>query len=126
MDSIVDNTNEEPEGIDDSPDLEMNDYPLDNLLIRDAPRSVFEVCRRIEQEQYIMDPDFQRDFVWGLEKQSRLIESLLIGKEVSGFTGKTAKSSGRHAASRLGRATGTAQGTVLRRRIAAHKLPAIL
>jgi hypothetical protein len=78
MNNIVDNTKEELEGIDDSPDLEMHDYPLDNLLIRDVPRSVYEVCRRIEQEQYIMDPDFQRDFVWGLEKQSRLIESLLM------------------------------------------------
>ncbi|MDR2445468.1 MAG: DUF262 domain-containing protein [Spirochaetaceae bacterium] len=78
MDTIVDNTNEEPEGIDNSPDLEMHNYPLDNLLIRDVPRSVYEVCRRIEQGQYIMDPDFQRDFVWGLDKQSSLIESLLM------------------------------------------------
>jgi hypothetical protein len=76
MDAII--VNEEPEGIDDSPDLEMHDYPLDNLLIRDVPRSVYEVYRRIEQGQYIMDPDFQRDFVWGLDKQSRLIESLLM------------------------------------------------
>jgi hypothetical protein len=47
MDTIADNANEEPEGIDTSPDLEMHNYPLDNLLIRDAPRSVYEVCRRI-------------------------------------------------------------------------------
>jgi hypothetical protein len=78
MDDINDKTIEEPEGIDNSPDLEMHDYPLDNLLIRDVPRSVFEVFRRIEQGQYIMDPDFQRDFVWELDKQSRLIESLLM------------------------------------------------
>jgi hypothetical protein len=78
MDSIADNPKEELEGIDDSPDLEMHDYPLDNLLIRDVPRSVYEVFRRIEQGQYIMDPDFQRDFVWDLDKQSRLIESLLM------------------------------------------------
>jgi hypothetical protein len=69
---------EELDGLDDSPDLEMHDYPLDSLLIRDMPRSVHEVCRRIEQGNYILDPDFQRDFIWPPEKQSRLIESLLM------------------------------------------------
>jgi hypothetical protein len=66
------------DGFDKSLDLEMKDYPLDSLLIREDPRSVFEVCRRIDDGTYIMDPDFQRDFVWPLDKQSRLIESLLM------------------------------------------------
>lgn len=66
------------EGLDDSTELEMRDYPLDSLLIRSEPRSVHEVCRRISKGNYIMDPDFQRDFVWNQEKQSKLIESMLM------------------------------------------------
>lgn len=66
------------EGVDTSDDLEMHNYPLDSLLIRSEPRSVHEVCRRISQGLYIMDPDFQRDFIWKPDKQSRLIESLLM------------------------------------------------
>ncbi|MDR3338073.1 MAG: DUF262 domain-containing protein [Treponema sp.] len=73
-----DDTENQEEGFDISPDLEMHDYPLDSLLIREDPRSVFEVCRRIDDGTYILDPDFQRDFIWPLEKQSRLIESLLM------------------------------------------------
>lgn len=69
---------EELEGIEDSAELEMHNYPLDSLLIRSEPRSVHEICRRIEQGLYVMDPDFQRDFIWKPEKQSRLIESLLM------------------------------------------------
>jgi len=73
-----DNTENQEEGFDVSLDLEMHDYPLDSLLIREEPRSVFEVCRRIDDGMYILDPDFQRDFVWPLDKQSKLIESLLM------------------------------------------------
>jgi hypothetical protein len=56
----------------------MHDYPLDSLLIRNETRTVHDICRRIEQGNYIMDPDFQRDYIWDAEKQSRLIESLLM------------------------------------------------
>jgi hypothetical protein len=72
------NKEEEIEGIDNSPDLEMHDYPLDSLLILDERRTAHDVCRRIKQGNYILGPDFQRDFVWELGKQSRLIESLLM------------------------------------------------
>ncbi|WP_216644546.1 DUF262 domain-containing protein [Candidatus Thiodictyon syntrophicum] len=37
-----------------------------------------EVVRRIEASRYQLDPDFQRDFVWPLDKQSRLIESCIM------------------------------------------------
>ena len=48
------------------------------FLIRNESRTVHEVLRRIRQGQYIMDPDFQRDFVWDDTKQSKLIESVLM------------------------------------------------
>lgn len=54
------------------------DYPLDDLLIRQESRTVFEVVRRISSGQYVMDPDFQRDFIWKKDKQSKLIESVIL------------------------------------------------
>ena len=37
-----------------------------------------EVLRRIRRGQFVMNPDFQRDFVWAEDKQSRLIESIIM------------------------------------------------
>jgi len=68
---------EEPEGLDQQP-LSLGAFPIDSLMIRTEPRSVFEVCRRIDSNQYIMDPDFQRDFVWDPLRQSKLIESAIL------------------------------------------------
>lgn len=73
-----DSTTEEIEGIDDKAGETWTDYPIDTLLIRNESRTVFEVLRRIEQDNYIMDPEFQRDFIWPEDKQSRLIESVLM------------------------------------------------
>ena len=68
---------EEIEGLD--PDEgSWGDYPLDELLIRDDRRTVQDVLRRIDQQRYVMDPDFQRDFIWSNYKQSKLIESVIM------------------------------------------------
>lgn len=53
-------------------------YPLDALAIRDERRTTVDVVRRITQGRFVMDPDFQRGFVWDPTKQSRLIESILL------------------------------------------------
>ena len=66
------------EGIGTSEDESLGEYPLDTLLIRNETRTVHEVLRRINQGMYIMDPDFQRDFIWSPDKQSKLIESVLM------------------------------------------------
>jgi hypothetical protein len=55
-----------------------DDYPLDELAIRDEPRTAIDVVRRIEAKRFVLDPEFQRDFVWDKKKQSRLIESILM------------------------------------------------
>lgn len=65
---------EEIEGL----DVSWDDYPIDTLLIRSETRTVFDVTRRILKGQYIMNPEFQRDFVWNEEKQNKLIESVLM------------------------------------------------
>lgn len=54
------------------------EYPLDELAIRDERRTAEDVVRRIEKERFVLDPDFQRGFVWDETKQSRLIESILL------------------------------------------------
>lgn len=53
-------------------------YPLDELAIRDERRTTSDVIRRIKNERFVLDPDFQRGFVWDKDKQSRLIESILL------------------------------------------------
>lgn len=54
------------------------DYPLDELAIRDERRTTSDVIRRIKNNRFVLDPDFQREFVWDKNKQSRLIESILL------------------------------------------------
>ena len=66
------------EGIGDDPDASWGDYPIDELLIRNESQAVEQVLGRIEQGRYVMDPDFQRDFIWDAAKQSKLIESVLM------------------------------------------------
>ena len=48
------------------------------MLIRNENRTVHDVLRRIEQGFFVMNPDFQRDFIWPDDKQSKLIESVLM------------------------------------------------
>ena len=55
-----------------------HDYPIDDLLIRHESRTVYDVLRRIKRGQFVMNPDFQRDFVWDESKQSKLIESVIM------------------------------------------------
>lgn len=69
---------EELEGIQDEDDRSLGDYPIDTLLIRTDHRTVHDVVRRIEKGSFVMNPEFQRDFIWDADKQSKLIESVLM------------------------------------------------
>lgn len=53
-------------------------YPLNELAIRDERRTAQDVVRRIDNGRFVLDPDFQRDFLWQDTQQSRLIESILM------------------------------------------------
>lgn len=66
------------EGLGEGEDAYWDDYPIDTLLIRNEIRTVYDVLRRIEKGSFVMNPDFQRDFIWSEEKQSKLIESVLM------------------------------------------------
>ena len=68
---------DEIEGLDLN-DASWGDYPIDDLLIRNENRTIHDVIRRIQQGNYVMDPDFQRDFIWPEDKQSKLIESVIM------------------------------------------------
>lgn len=69
----------ELEGVDDSqPTGWGSDYPLDSVFVRSEQRTVSEVVKRINAGRYQLDPDFQRDFVWHVTSQSRLIESCIM------------------------------------------------
>lgn len=69
---------EQIEGIDQQSEGGWGDYPIDTVLIRTETRTIFDVVRRIAQNSFIMNPDFQRDFIWPEDKQSKLIESVLM------------------------------------------------
>ena len=69
---------EELEGLGDKDNMLSDDYPIDTLLIRHENRTIYDVMRRIGQGAYIMDPEFQRDFIWPEAKQCKLIESVLM------------------------------------------------
>src|SRR5438552_2632908 len=66
------------EGLDDGSSGGWGDYPLDAVFVRTETRSVSEVVKRIDSQRYVLDPDFQRDFVWPSPKQSKLIESCVM------------------------------------------------
>lgn len=70
--------NEEIDGLDKDEDASLGEYPIDTLLIRNESRTVYDVIRRIDKGGFIMTPDFQRDFVWDEDKQSKLIQSVLM------------------------------------------------
>lgn len=69
---------EDIEGLDTEPEQGWGDYPIDTVLIRTETRTIHDVVRRIAQGTFVMNPEFQRDFIWPEDKQSKLIESVLM------------------------------------------------
>lgn len=69
---------EEIEGLGSAEDETFGEYPLGTMMIRNESRTIHDILRRIKQNHVIMDPDFQRDFIWNQSEQSKLIESVLM------------------------------------------------
>jgi Protein of unknown function DUF262 len=70
---------QQPEAVEiEEQELDLADYPLDDIMIRNQQLSIRQVVDEIKDGLYILDPDFQREFVWSPEQQSRLIESVLM------------------------------------------------
>ncbi|TAE56335.1 MAG: DUF262 domain-containing protein [Nostocales cyanobacterium] len=57
-------------------------YPYDptkaDIDIREEPQTVFELMRKYDNGKLIVDPEFQRNLVWTLEKRSKFIESIIL------------------------------------------------
>ena len=71
-------TDEDLEGLDISTSSGWGEYPLDSVFVRKEQRTVGDVVKRIKGNRFVLNPDFQRDFIWPGDKQSRLIESCLM------------------------------------------------
>lgn len=61
--------------------------PWDPSKIRISTRnlSLREVVAQIEGEEIDLAPEFQRDFVWKLRQQTRLVESIMLGIPLPAF-----------------------------------------
>lgn len=55
------------------------EYPNLTIKIEKAQYSVFEMKRRYDRGVICIDPDFQRNDVWGQKQKSELIESVIMG-----------------------------------------------
>ncbi len=64
-------------------------YPYDptkeDIDIREAPHTVFELMRKYEQKKLIINPDFQRNLVWNPDQKSRFIESIILNFPIPPF-----------------------------------------
>ncbi|MCD4651206.1 MAG: DUF262 domain-containing protein [Candidatus Cloacimonetes bacterium] len=54
-----------------------NEVPPEDIVAYNELRSCADLLRMFEDEQLIIQPDFQRDIVWGNAMQTRLIDSLI-------------------------------------------------
>jgi len=76
--SIQNQAEEKIEGLDRPVGSGWGEYPLDSVFVRQETRTVSAVLDRVKRKRWILDPDFQRDFVWNTDQQSKLIESCLM------------------------------------------------
>lgn len=54
-------------------------YPLSSIRIEKGRMSLYEIKRRCERGDIILNPDFQRNKVWDRKQESELMESILMG-----------------------------------------------
>ncbi|ASI92526.1 DUF262 domain-containing protein [Vibrio mediterranei] len=70
--------------IENQEELELNRHPHPmgtdtEVRIAKDSYSVFEFLRRAERGSLVLSPDFQRNSVWNVQRQSELVESILMG-----------------------------------------------
>jgi hypothetical protein len=54
-------------------------YSSDQIFVENKPFSLFQIVELIKAEDIELSPDFQRNFIWDKTRQSKLIESILLG-----------------------------------------------
>lgn len=62
----------------ESDDASMEPFDLSKIKVERTQMTVFQILRKIELDEIKLDPEFQRNFVWDLGRQSRLVESALL------------------------------------------------
>lgn len=67
----------DPDGFDQKSES-WGDHAVDDITIRSENRTVHEISCRIEKGTFVLNPEFQRDFIWPKDKQSKLIESVIM------------------------------------------------
>lgn len=72
LDTVTEDKNDDGGGL----------YPYDpsftDIEMGEAPYTIYEYLRKLEQGKIITQPDFQRNLVWDNEKKSRFIESIIL------------------------------------------------
>lgn len=54
-------------------------YPNADIKVERDQYPIFQLFRKYEKEQIVLDPDFQREDVWTAKQKSELIETVLMG-----------------------------------------------
>lgn len=75
---------EDNDELDPSENGVLEDEEADNLLNRElytdkSDRALADIVRMIKEGDLILQPDFQRDYIWNKKQASKFIESLLLG-----------------------------------------------
>ena len=65
------------EDIEKQNDLEIP-HEVRNLTTQAYDKSVSDIVRMIAEKDLVLDPDYQRNFVWDNKKSSKLIESIIL------------------------------------------------
>lgn len=66
------------EGLDNLNDSEQKRKLLEKTKINKQTWSILEINRKIQRKELVLDPDFQRSRVWGIDKKTAFIESLYM------------------------------------------------
>ena len=70
------------QGFENSTDFVSNTKPgygPDDIFVENKPFSLKQIVDLIDSEDIELTPDFQRNFIWDRTRQSKLIESILLG-----------------------------------------------
>ena len=60
-------------------------YDVSKIDILNEPEYVDRLVKKFDNKELILNPDFQRNEVWGIKQKSRLIESILIKIPIPSF-----------------------------------------
>ena len=66
-------------------DLDSVPYSTDDIRISQHMYSIFQLYHSIKDQILILQPDFQRNQVWDIERKSLLIESIMLRIPIPAF-----------------------------------------